>query len=41
MRALVQRVSRASVVVHDREIAAIGPGLVVLLGITHDDGDAR
>ncbi|MDQ3770054.1 MAG: D-aminoacyl-tRNA deacylase [Actinomycetota bacterium] len=40
MRALVQRVSRASVVVHDREIAAIGPGLLVLLGITHDDDAA-
>ncbi len=36
----MQRVSRASVVVHDREIAAIGPGLLVLLGITHDDDAA-
>ena len=36
----MQRVTRASVVVHDREIAAIGPGLVVLLGITHDDDAA-
>jgi D-aminoacyl-tRNA deacylase len=37
MRALVQRVSRASVMVDDRVVSAIGPGLLVLLGITHDD----
>src|ERR671915_1730276 len=38
MRALAQRVSRASVSVDGDRIAAIGPGLLVLLGITHDDG---
>ncbi len=38
MRALVQRVSRASVRVGDREAAAIGPGLLVLLGIANEDG---
>ncbi len=37
MRALVQRVTRAAVRVQDRELAAIGPGLLVLLGVTHDD----
>lgn len=37
MRALVQRVTRASVRVDDRLIAAIGPGLLVLLGIAVDD----
>jgi D-tyrosyl-tRNA(Tyr) deacylase len=37
MRALVQRVSRASVSVDDETLAAIGPGLLVLLGITHGD----
>ena len=37
MRALVQRVARAAVRVQDREVAAIGPGLLVLLGVTHDD----
>ena len=38
MRALVQRVSRAAVTVDGEEVGAIGPGLLVLLGITHDDG---
>jgi len=37
VRALVQRVSRASVTVGGERIAEIGPGLLVLLGITHDD----
>jgi D-tyrosyl-tRNA(Tyr) deacylase len=37
MRALVQRVSRASVDADGARVAEIGPGLVVLLGITHDD----
>ncbi len=37
MRALVQRVSRASVTVDGRPIATIGPGLLVLLGIATDD----
>jgi D-tyrosyl-tRNA(Tyr) deacylase len=37
VRALVQRVSRASVTVGGETVSAIGPGLLVLLGITHDD----
>ncbi len=37
MRALVQRVSRASVDADGKRVAEIGPGLLVLLGITHDD----
>jgi D-tyrosyl-tRNA(Tyr) deacylase len=37
MRALVQRVSRASVTVAGEQVSAIGPGLLILLGITHDD----
>ena len=37
MRALVQRVSRASVDVDGEQGRSIGPGLLVLLGITHDD----
>ena len=40
MRALVQRVARASVGVGGEEVAAIGPGLLVLLGVTHDDDEA-
>ena len=41
MRALVQRVSEASVTVAGERVAAIGPGLLVLLGVTHDDDAAR
>jgi D-tyrosyl-tRNA(Tyr) deacylase len=37
MRALVQRVSRAAVHVGGEEVAAIGAGLLVLLGVTHTD----
>jgi D-tyrosyl-tRNA(Tyr) deacylase len=40
MRALVQRVSRASVTVENRLVAEIGPGLLVLLGVTHGDDEA-
>ncbi len=41
MRALVQRVSRARVVVGDEEVGAIGPGLCALVGVTHDDTEAQ
>jgi D-tyrosyl-tRNA(Tyr) deacylase len=40
VRALVQRVSHASVDVGDRRIAAIGPGLLVLLGVSREDNAA-
>jgi len=41
MRAVVQRVSRASVTVGDEVVGAIGAGLCVLVGATHDDDEAR
>jgi D-tyrosyl-tRNA(Tyr) deacylase len=37
MRAVVQRVSRARVVVGDETVGSIGPGLCVLLGIAVSD----
>ena len=41
MRALLQRVSRASVTIEDKVISQIGKGLVILLGVGHGDGDAQ
>src|SRR6201991_4168977 len=41
MRALVQRVSRASVSVDRQLVSEIGPGLLVLLGVTHDDTEVQ
>lgn len=38
MRAVVQRVTRASVTVGDAVVGSIGPGLLVLVGVTHSDG---
>ena len=38
MRALVQRVSEAAVSVEGDEVARIGPGLLVLLGVRQGDG---
>jgi D-aminoacyl-tRNA deacylase len=41
MRALVQRVTRASVSVDGLEVASIGAGLLVLLGVSADDDAPR
>jgi D-aminoacyl-tRNA deacylase len=38
VRALVQRVARASVAVEQRTVAEIGPGMLVLLGVSREDG---
>lgn len=40
MRALVQRVTQAHVTSEGEEVGRIGPGLVALVGVTHDDDDA-
>ena len=41
MRALVQTVSRASVTVDDEVVGKIEGGLLVLVGVTHDDTAAK
>jgi D-tyrosyl-tRNA(Tyr) deacylase len=40
VRAVVQRVSHASVTVEDAVVGEIGQGLLVLVGVTHSDDDA-
>lgn len=37
MRALIQRVTRGSVSIDGRIVGEIGPGLVILFGVTHSD----
>jgi D-tyrosyl-tRNA(Tyr) deacylase len=41
LRALIQRVSAASVTVEGEVLGRIGAGLVVLLGVGHSDGEAE
>lgn len=41
MRVLIQRVSKASVTVDQQSISSIGKGLLILLGIGHDDGEEQ
>ena len=41
MRLLIQRVSQASVKVEEQIISRIGNGLLILLGIGHEDGEEQ
>lgn len=41
MLALIQRVTQAQVVVEEETVGAIGPGLLALVGIEPDDGEAQ
>jgi D-aminoacyl-tRNA deacylase len=41
MRAVVQRVTHARVLVDGSVVGEIGPGLCVLVGVTHDDDASR
>ncbi|HOG48703.1 MAG TPA: D-aminoacyl-tRNA deacylase [Anaerolineae bacterium] len=41
MRAIVQRVLRGSVRVEERVVGAVERGLVLLVGVTHGDGEAE
>ena len=41
VRALVQRVSQAAVDVEGERVAQIGPGMLVLLGVAREDGEAQ
>jgi len=41
MRALLQRVSKASVTVNEQTISSIGSGLLILLGVGHGDGEEQ
>ena len=40
VRGLVQRVTQAAVTVAGEQVGAIGPGLCVLVGVTHSDTEA-
>ncbi len=41
MRLVIQRVSQASVSVHQKTVAAISKGYLVLVGVTHEDSPAQ
>lgn len=41
MRTILQRVRRGKVTVADEVVGEIGPGYVILVGVTHQDGPAE
>lgn len=41
MRLLIQRVSQASVTINQQTISKIGKGLLILLGVGHNDGEGQ
>jgi D-tyrosyl-tRNA(Tyr) deacylase len=41
MRALIQRVSQAAVEVEGERVAQIGPGMLVLLGVSREDSESE
>ncbi|MFL7839408.1 MAG: D-aminoacyl-tRNA deacylase [Candidatus Promineifilaceae bacterium] len=41
MRALIQRVTNASVTVDNQVVGRIGKGFMILLGVTHSDSEAE
>ncbi|MBR2921385.1 MAG: D-tyrosyl-tRNA(Tyr) deacylase [Kiritimatiellae bacterium] len=41
MKAWIQRVTKASVEIDGERVAEIGEGYLVLLGVTHDDDEAK
>ena len=40
MRAVIQRVREASVTVDEKTVGAIGAGLMILVGVTHNDDES-
>ena len=41
MRAVIQRITNARVEVAGKTVGEIGPGLLILLGVTHGDGEVE
>ncbi len=41
MKTVLQRVRKASVTVDNKIVGQIGPGLMILLGVTHTDGEEQ
>ena len=41
MRLVIQRVKKAAVTVNEKVVGSIGRGLVILVGVTHDDTEEQ